>query len=251
MTPRADVRGSVHSGVHSGGGWLVVHDLHDTAAAALAGALQARALSVTTLMVCARWQLCVDSDGSRCELHLAGQRLQPAGVIYRCAPVALHPAVPQADYKSAEWQALLQAWLHGLPCPVINRPRCGSLDIATRSAARWRQSAALGGLLVWPLAPTDKPGWADGGQPGLLVVGDACFALAGAAPPPAAQAAAAIRAAALAGCDLLAWTGAPDAKQRWRVAGATPTPDLRAFDAAAVSAVARLLGRHSQAALCA
>ena len=226
-----------------GGGWLVVHDLHDTSAAALAGALRARAVSVTTLMACARWQLRLDSDGSHCELHLSGRQLQPAGVINRCGPVALPAGLPQATYKSAEWQALLQAWLHGLPCPVINRPRCGSLDIAARSAARWRQAAALGGLPVWPLAPTDNPGWADGGRPGLLVVGDACFALTGAALPPAAHAAAAIRAAALAGCDLLAWTGAPDAAGLWRVAGATPTPDLRAFDAAAVQAVAHLLQR--------
>ena len=64
-----------------GNGWLVVHDLHDTGAAALADALGAQAVSVTVLMASARWQLQLDHHGSRCALHLGGRQLQPRGVV--------------------------------------------------------------------------------------------------------------------------------------------------------------------------
>lgn len=268
--------------------WLVVHELHDGSAQWLAGALAAlagpqgpavRAVPVPALMSWVRWQVRVDRQGSACALDAPGLALQAgclkpqdgaagppdpararlAGVINRCGPVALPADVPDADYKSAEWNALLMAWLHGLPVPVLNRPRCDNVLGTMASAAVWRQRAASSGLAVWPLAvqasAAQRPDAADPvGRPGLLVVGDACLepmppSAAGAAPGCSATARrAAARAAATCGCDLLAWTGSHDAQGHWRVASATAWPDLRPFGAPALQALARLMRLNGIAA---
>ncbi len=281
-----------------GGCWLVVHELHDSSAQWLAGALAAlaglqgpavRAVPVSALMSWVRWQVRVERHGSACALDAPGLALQAgclkpqdgaarppdprrarlAGVINRCGLVALPTDVPDADYKSAEWNALLMAWLHGLPVPVLNRPRCDNVLGTMASAAVWRQRAASSGLAVWPLAvqasTAQRPDAADPvGWPGLLVVGDTCLepaalsdyragngaangattrAASWAAPGWSATARrAAARAAATCGCDLLAWTGSHDAQGYWRVAAATAWPDLRPFGAPALQALARLMG---------
>lgn len=273
--------------------WLVVHELHDQAAPALAAALaeaaaasgvDVRAVSVPALMSApgpgvvangarnaaepplpmggVRWCLRVQGDGSSCTLDAPGLALQAgaadadgtapggarrarlAGVVNRCGPVSLPAGAPDADYKSAEWNALLAAWLHGLCCPVINRPRPHNLQAATMGPARWRQAAAAAGLPVWPLRGQDAWPQALGDAPGLLVVGPRVFEAAAPTLPrwPARAHRAAAAAAARAGCELLAWTGRPDAQGRWRISGATPWPDLRPFGPAAGAALAQALG---------
>lgn len=279
-----------------GGCWLVVHELHDGSAQWLAGALAAlagpqgpavRAVPVPALMSWVRWQVRVERQGSACALDAPGLALQAgclqpqgaaagppdpararlAGVINRCGLVALPADVPDADYKSAEWNALLMAWLHGLPVPVLNRPRCDNVLGTMASAAVWRQRAAGSGLAVWPLAvpasAAQRPDAADPvGWPGLLVVGDTCLepaalSVTGAATGAATWAApgwsatarrAAARAAATCGCDLLAWTGSHDAQGQWRVAAATAWPDLRPFGAPALQALAHLMRLNGIAA---
>jgi hypothetical protein len=254
--------------------WWVVHELHDTGAASLAAALAVwaaprgvvvRAMPLNVLLGRARWQLRVETQGSLCALTAPGLPLQAgaataamplAGVVNRCGPVVLSPAVDDADYKSAEWSALLVAWLHGLACPVVNRPSPRQLYPSQVPVAVWRQAAAIAGLPIWPLPlrPSGAPpAGAPIGEPGLLVVGDTCFEatdVPGGAPGwPAAAHRAAAEAAARQGCDLLAWTGARDAQGTWRIGGATPWPDLRAFGPVAVEALAgRLAGPGAPAA---
>ena len=259
--------------------WLVVHELHDRSAPWLAGELAAlagphgpavRPVPLPALMAWVRWRLQVDRAGSACTLDAPGLSLQAgcvtrlgakpgpprmrlAGVINRCGPVALPASAPDADYKSAEWNALLMAWLHGLPVPVLNRPRCDNVLGALASTAVWRQRAARFGLPIWPLALTDGPAHPaplcqPAAWPGLLVVGGVGIepespSATGAAPGWTASARrAAARAAAGCGCDLLAWTGSHDSNGHWRVAAATAWPDLRPFGPPAVQALARLMG---------
>lgn len=208
------------------------------------------------------WCLRVQGDGSRCTIDTRGLALQCgvadpggagpdgtprtrlAGVVNRCGPVSLPAGAPDADYKSAEWNALLVAWLHGLCCPVINRPRPHNLQAATMGPARWRQAAAAAGLPVWPLHGQDAWPQVLGDAPGLLVVGPRVFEAAAPTLPrwPTRAHRAAAAAAARAGCELLAWTGRPDAQGRWCISGATPWPDLRPFGPAAGAALAQALG---------
>jgi len=263
--------------------WLVVHALNDASAAALAEALQGqaaaqgvsvRSVPMTALTGWVRWGLRVESGGTRCTLQAptlalaAGRPSQKqappwaalAGVVNRCGPVQLPAGVADADYKSAEWNALLAAWLNGLPCPVINRPLAHRLHAAFQSPAAWRKAAATCGLPVWPW-PGGHVGGADaaaqvpqagipaeprdGDTAGLLVVGQRVFEAPGAARPGWNLAAhrAAAQAASDCGCQLLAWTGRPDHQGRWRITGANPWPDMRAFGHAAIQALADALAQ--------
>jgi hypothetical protein len=252
----------------------VVHEVQDTGAVwltrrlatcAAASGVAVRQLSVPALMGGVRWQLRVQTHGSACVLEAPGfaldagdapaggwPRARLAGVVNRCGPVALPDGVGDADYKSAEWSALLMAWLHGLPCPVVNRPSARQLNAVLTSMARWRQAVAAAGLPIWPLLPAGAaPGVEGPSGPGLLVVGDTCFepvdGAAGAGWPTTLHRAAAA-AAARQGCDLLAWVGARDAQGTWRVGGATAWPDLRPFGLPAVQALAGVLAGSAAAA---
>lgn len=266
---------AVAAAAPAGDCWLIVHELHDSSARWLAQALAGvagpqgpavRAVPVPALLAWVRWQLQVDSRGSRCTLDAPGLSLwagpspptQPgpprarlAGVINRSNLVTLPPGAQDADYKSAEWNALLVAWLHGLQAPVINRPRCSNLLSTMASAAIWRQRAAAWGLPIWPVAVAAPKPQAAFGSPGLLVVGDTCLepvAQSASSPAPCCSASghrAAARAAAACGCGLLAWTGEHDDQGTWRISGATPWPDLRLFGQPALHALARLMKREA------
>src|SRR5262249_2474106 len=48
------------------------------------------------------------------------------GVLCRCYGIPIQPedfGTPDGQFVSAEWNALLMAWLHDLRCPVVNRLR--------------------------------------------------------------------------------------------------------------------------------
>ena len=51
-------------------------------------------------------------------------------------------------YVAAEMTAFLLSWLSSLPCPIVNRPRPGSLDGPAWSAFRWRTEALRAGFEV-------------------------------------------------------------------------------------------------------
>jgi len=260
--------------------WLVLHELHDTSAPALIEALAAarpgqavHGLSSAALLTWVRWQSRLDATGASCRLQWPGVSgldlhagpsprqgpgatalpgLTLAGVVNRLHPLTLPTTADDAEYKSAEWQALCNAWLHGLPCPVLNRPRCADVMAATRTAVRWRQRAAQAGLPIWPLTPVatghgvahtlQHRGMGSDGAPqsaGLLVVGEQTLPALDRSGPhwPLDLQQAAARAVREAGLDLLAWTGGTDARGVWRVSGATPWPVLRAFGPAALDAI--------------
>jgi len=266
--------------------WLVVHELQDLMAAALAQALHqhaaahgvvVRSVPVPALMAWVQWSLRIDGGGARCTLQApafaladGGWEAGPAGtpgpaplaaVINRSGPVALPGTVVDADYKSAEWSALLAAWLCGLTCPVINRPLPHRLHAALQGPAAWRQAAAARGLPVWAWKG-DSVGWSGAATglapapavadetPGLLVVGQNVFEAPGPQGPgwTAAAHGAAAQAAADCGCQLLAWLGRRNTRGHWCITGAAPWPDLRAFPSEAGQALAQQLTGAAPAA---
>jgi hypothetical protein len=252
--------------------WLWLHDLLDAAAVAgaalLAQRLPLRAVPLPVALA-GRWELAVDGRGTTARLRLPGaEPARLAGVIHTQAPVALPPQGADAGYKSAEWQALLTAWLHGLPTPVLNRPRPARAagahgpPVAAGGQALWLQRLARAGLPVRPWH-AGRPGAAtpagDGSPMALWMV--AGRQVVRAASPAAAAAAAAAEAAIdtavglsrpalhrrlaavarAAGVDWLAVSAAPVAGGGWQLTGATPSPDLRAFGAAGCDALAAAL----------
>lgn len=77
---------------------------------------------------------------------------QLAGVIARlgCVTTAdvthIHPV--DRPYVAAEMQAFLAAWLHALPCPVLNRPSTTCLAGNWWSPHKWVQTAVRLGIPV-------------------------------------------------------------------------------------------------------
>ncbi len=247
--------------------WLVLHDMDDTGAWPLAARLQGaapvgvqvHALPPQALIGRVRWDLRVDSSLSadrftQSSLSIAGLGVHSdalGGVVNRTVmPVHLPEAATDAAYKSAELNALLLAWLHGLHCPVLNRPQPHNVQAAARSAAQWCQAAARHGLPIWAVfsqGTTHAHGaWVDRQRahavniPGLLVIGDAVFEVQSHDAPrwhPALHHAAACATAA-AGCDVLMWCGQRDARGVWRIGGASTMADMQAFGPTAVEALA-------------
>ena len=220
------------------------------------------------LALAARWRLQVGSGGQcGAELESAlgcfsdAARPRPgsvriAGVIHTDGGPELPAGLPDRDYKQAEWQALLWAWLHGLRAPVINRPQParaaagGSGAWAPGEQALWRQRCARAGLPVWPLAGGAAAALAvPGGEHcGLMVAGDRVVralgapgaATAGWTPQACSRLCAVARGA---GADWLAVHGAPDASGVWRVSRVGTRPDLRLFGAAGAQALAEWMSR--------
>jgi hypothetical protein len=75
-----------------------------------------------------------------------------AGVIARlgCVTTADVPHIHTVDraYVAAEMQAFLAAWLHALPCPVLNRPSTTCLAGNWWSPHKWIQTAVRLGIPV-------------------------------------------------------------------------------------------------------
>ena len=111
-------------------------------------------------------------------------------------------------YMAAEMNAFLVAWLHALPCPVVNRPTPTSLAGPAWGPVHWATAAAR--------ADVHWAAHADGATHDVVVCGDACV---GAASPSEAAAARALARAA--GVELL---GVRFSEKG--ACAATPTPRL-------------------------
>lgn len=78
-----------------------------------------------------------------------------AGVITRlgCVTAADVPHIAAGDraYVAAEMQAFLAAWLHLVPCPILNRPTPMCLAGNAWSSHKWVQTAVRLGIPVSPI----------------------------------------------------------------------------------------------------
>jgi hypothetical protein len=111
-----------------------------------------------------------------------------AGVITMGSFVTLHDlphiAVEDRAYAATEMQAFLVAWLHSLPCPVLNRPTPGCLCGPNWREGQWIRCAAQLGVPVVPLRrtsgvePSFPPSAASVVVAGTHVVGDVDLRLA-------------------------------------------------------------------------
>ena len=254
--------------VSEGPVWLVLHDAHDPDGPALAQALergwqrtargtpgsarrpQVLALSPLALRMRSRWALRVESGGTRCRLQLAdGQVLDDtalAGVVNRLGPA--HPGGTDAEaaYQASEWSALWLAWLHGLRCRVINRPRPVDPHPQLHDGVWWRQLALLAGLRVWPDTALGAADGSTGGCPAsALIVGQEVMYSAPVNAAGALEDVALRRAlrrmAELSGSDLLAVHGVLDGQGLWHFRHAEPHPALHAFGEAGVNLLVRAL----------
>lgn len=189
-------------------------------------------------------------DGGIGEIGKTGAARPLAGIIHTHHGFELAAALPDRDYKAAEWQALLWAWLHGAPVPVLNRPRAaqvaGAASAGSPAAQRawWCQRLARAGLPVW-LASAADAGVA-GERWGLMVAGSRVVQ-AGGLPLPGWPASTQRRLCALAraeGLDWLALAGREDGQGCWRISRVSTRPDLRPFGTAGAQALAAWLTRH-------
>lgn len=136
---------------------LLAHP-HDTTVPAL---LKRWAGTDAVLLTCAElsqvgWQLGVGTSAS-CAV-VAGKPTpigRITGVLTRLSGITANelPHIAAADrgYVAAEMTAFLMAWLHGLPCPVLNRPGPGCLMGPSHQPAWWLHAAANAGLSVRPI----------------------------------------------------------------------------------------------------
>jgi hypothetical protein len=84
---------------------------------------------------------------------IAGQRVRVGDIravlTRRPAVLAqelLHMAPGEREYVSAELNAFLVAWLHALPCAVVNRPTTRSLSGPAWNDKQWRIAAGRAGI---------------------------------------------------------------------------------------------------------
>jgi hypothetical protein len=81
------------------------------------------------------------------------------GVLVRRPALAaeelLWMAEADRDYACAEINAFLVAWLHGLACPVLNRPTANALCGPAWSQRQWQQVAARAGV-PWSRKSVDE-----------------------------------------------------------------------------------------------
>jgi hypothetical protein len=102
------------------------------------------------------WQLGVGVSAGCAAV--AGKRItfeRITGVLNRLSGVTPHdlPHIARVDraYVAAEMTAFLSAWLHALPCPVLNRPGPSCLMGPSYRPAWWLRAAAAAGLPVRPM----------------------------------------------------------------------------------------------------
>lgn len=206
--------------------WLLVHDLHDSAAPWLAaqwrrrpgaGAAELLVLPAPALTLCSSGQLRVLGRATHTQLKVTlthgatvrhydidSARLQ--GVLHRPLGPWVGEAAADRNYVVQERHALLLAWLNGLGSRCINAPRADALAGPAWSAPQWRWQAQRCGMAVaaWPDAAGATPPLLR-----LLVAGEACLSVNG----PELGAAwhrAARQLAARTGCALLGLYPVPD-----------------------------------------
>jgi hypothetical protein len=145
---------------------LVLASQWDTPARTLVARLQ-QSGTVAQLMLCsdlARRGWRVTGDPSTDRMVVGSSVLAPAqlaGVVTRLGGVAPgelgHVHADDRAYAAAEMQAFLLAWLSSLRCPLLNRPRAGSLAGVAWSAEQWVAFAARRGLSVRPITRRYSP----------------------------------------------------------------------------------------------
>jgi hypothetical protein len=179
-----------------------------------------------------RATICFRLPGGR---MIEGDKLR--GVLNRlyAVPIPHWRSASRSDqeYVQQELFAFHLSWLHGLSCPVINRPTPQGLCGRWRHESEWVWLAGKAGLPVatYRQSAHDRIAGAKGERrlvaPGMtvktvIVVGDRA---AGApAPPPIMEAC--TRLARLAETDLLGIDLVDGAAGPWTFAGASPAPDL-------------------------
>lgn len=256
--------------------WLVLHEPDDAGGSALASALerclqrlglastaaqkgssgpQVLAISSLALRMKSSWALRVDKGGTQCRLVLAdGQVLDDAvlvGVVNRIGPVRAISSEAESCYQSSEWSALMLAWLFGLRCPVINRPRPMDPYPQLHDHAWWCRLASNAGLGISATNERNPIAW------GLPSNSAACLVMGQQVVPDAAQAAAGwkpdlaltralCRLAARAGRDMLTVHGDLDARGLWRFQYVESQPDVGAFGEAGEAALAQALRKETQ-----
>jgi len=207
-----------------------------------------------TLARCSDWEHRVGLDGVRVSFRLPDGRLvedgQIAGVLNRLMmppQELISQAVPEdRDYAQQEMTALYLSWLHGLSCPVLNRPTPQGLSGRWRHASEWALAADEAGFAVpvYEQTESDLPelGYATFAPPDVpvarvIILDGEVF---GGYVPPAVRHCclklAEICETRLLGIDLLSTL-----KGRWSFATATPLPDLQIGGHRLVAALARAL----------
>ena len=103
------------------------------------------------------WRL--DGDELTSRLDLDDEPVDVAGVLVRGTPWVDPAGWAPADhaYMQAEMLAATLAWLTGLPCPVVNRPRRHSGTAARTSLLGWRPLLRRCGLPIPEQLLTNDP----------------------------------------------------------------------------------------------
>lgn len=200
-----------------------------------------------------RFEFELDDGGARSRLVLADGREFHSqilrGVVNRVPPLGVDCfgdlRAEDRDYAIQETSAVLSAWLHSLPCPVVNPSDPGSPIGRARSWLEWTALAASAGIPALPSRQT-----CSGARPGIApldpqrrmepptfayVVGDRAF-LGEFAPADLGQAAPGL--ARMAGLALCGFQFQRDESGFTWLTGVDPWPDLRLAGPGVVRALA-------------
>jgi hypothetical protein len=226
--------------------WLVLCDASDASAVWVYREMRSRGIAPLELVtaddlaLADYWEHRIGSDGASIRfragaLDVSGERLR--GVLNRLYTVPVphwqSKEKVDRDYVQQELVALFLSWLHGLPCPVINRPTPQGLSGQWRCESEWAWLARQAGLAVAPYRQSshDRIDEMKGERrlipagalvQTVIVAGDA---VAGAAAP-LPVIAACKRLAEIAGTELLGVDFIDGAAGPWTFAGANPMPLL-------------------------
>jgi len=235
--------------------FFVLADSGDAAALWAHRGLQERGLDpvfITPRMLASslRWEHRVGGEGARTSVLFHRDRLLSStgvgGVLNRISFLSADlfaPGRPEdRQYAQMEVTALVMSCLHGLDCPVLNRPTAQGMAGSWRHPSEWAVLAGRAGLTAWPfrqragqdpvmaLAPPSLP------RRTVFVAGrQAC----GAAPGEVAEAC--TRLAALAQTALLGVDFVAGPAGSWTFAGASPQPDFRSGGARFLDTLAAVL----------
>jgi hypothetical protein len=227
--------------------WLVICEPGDASALWAYQGLQRRGLTPLELLspdmlACSLlWEHRIDGQGAALAVTLAsGRQLNGRdlrGVLNRTysVPLSMWRTAAEADrlYVQQELFAFYLSWLHGLLCPVFNRPTAMGLAGPWRSESEWVCLAAKAGLPtpVFRQTSFDRIDETQGHRRLLPATALARTVItvgavtAGAAAPPAI-ADGCLRLAALAETALLGVDFIEGDSGAWTFAGATPLPEL-------------------------
>jgi hypothetical protein len=248
--------------------WLVLCDASDASAVWVCQEMRSRGvaplelLTADDLALADYWEHRIGKDRTRIRfragaLDIDGERLH--GVLNRLYTVPVpHWQSKQKsdrDYVQQELVALFLSWLHGLPCPIINRPTPQGLSGQWRCESEWIWLARQAGLAVAPYRQSSDDRIdemkgerrlipAGAAVQTVIVAGDA--APGAAAPPPVI--AGCKRLARIAGTELLGVDFIAGAAGPWTFAGASPMPYLTPGGAPLIELLCELLAMPRVAA---